>query len=467
MKGINILKIFIVVLAVVFTACEDVKYEESGSPLSVVPNAKAEVVDGDIKITWDRPLETDSFGIQLTHNGEIIEIGNSPLEYTIENIEVNIDHSLTLKVKALNQSSQGITLHVVKEGTNPVSNMRAIREGNNIKVSWTLPVDYSNVSAVEINWGDNNVELKPLSASDTTYTIQNVVDSKRYTIGVRTKNESLMSHYVYAVVNSQRYAFVSTAESLSEIEDDDEKAAAQWFINNYPTGELLPVSKIASGDIDLSAISVIWIHVDRVGDGKLPASLLANQVVNSITEYYKNGGNIFLSIHATQYITSLGRMASDRSPGIIGSGTGGVGSDTWSFNPDIGMVYDHFSHPIYKGLSTVSDFGHPSIPLIGPGHREDHNCMWDLNSLGYSIPADGENIVKAFEKENSASVLGTWGHVTDFCCAGIVEFSPTNSYKGRCIAIGLAAYEWNQNTGTNMYQSSIEKMTSNIIDYLK
>lgn len=462
----NILSLIPILCIIAFTACESIKYEESGYALPAVNNAKADIINGDIKLAWDKPALIDSFGIQMIHNGETFEISNSPLEYVIENAQTNIDHSITLKTLVGSQSSKGVTLHVVREGTSPIANLKAIRDGNDIKVSWELP-NIANISTIEINWGDDKSEITPVTIADTTYTIPNVSDSKKYTVSVRTKNASLTSEYAYATVGSLRYAFLSTAESLTAIEDDDEKAAAKWFIGNYPSGELIPISKIASGEVDLSEISVVWIHIDRVGSGKIPDEFLNRQVVENITNYYKNGGNLFLSVHATQYLPYLGRITSNRAPGIIGAGTGGIGSDTWTFNPNIGMTYNHFSHPVYAGMETIADLGHPTIPLIGPGQREDHNSMWDLNSYGYSIPADGENVVKAFENENTASVLGTWGQVTDFCCAGIVEFYPTTAYKGRCIAMGLAAYEWNQNTGTNIYQSNIQRITSNIIGYLK
>ena len=49
----------------------------------------------------------------------------------------------------------------------------------------------------------------------------------------------------------------------------------------------------------------------------------------------------------------------------------------------------------------------------------------------------------------------------------MIELNPTTQYKGRCSAIGLAAYEWNQNSGVNVYQSNIELMTNNILTYLQ
>jgi hypothetical protein len=56
--------------------------------------------------------------------------------------------------------------------------------------------------------------------------------------------------------------------------------------------------------------------------------------------------------------------------------------------------------------------------------------------------------------------------VRDHCVAGLVEFYATAEH-GQCIANGFAAYEWNQNSGTNPYQANIEGLTANILNYLK
>ena len=120
------------------------------------------------------------------------------------------------------------------------------------------------------------------------------------------------------------------------------------------------------------------------------------------------------------------------------------------------------SHDIFAGLATIPDFGHETFALEGPGWREDHNCCWDLNTYGFP----GEpNTVADFEKATNSIVLATWAHVVDYCVAGIVEFLPTDERPGRCLAIGLSAYEFKQNTG-NPFQSNVERLTKNCIDYL-
>ena len=106
--------------------------------------------------------------------------------------------------------------------------------------------------------------------------------------------------------------------------------------------------------------------------------------------------------------------------------------------------------------------------MEGPGLREDHNCMWDLNAYSFSREP---NVIVNWEDATNSSVLAVWGHVADFCVAGVVEFFPTDNCAGKIIACGLSAYEFKQNEpqdGTdNAYQSNIELFTKNCVDYLK
>lgn len=261
-----------------------------------------------------------------------------------------------------------------------------------------------------------------------------------------------------------KVAMLLLAESEDGITDDDELAARDWFKKICTNGTVLTLGTLASAD--LSSYDVVWVMLDRVGLGHgLDRIPITPDAVDMLKNYYKNGGNMYLSNHATQLITALGRT--ERHPGIFGDGEGGTGWDSWSIQANIGMTYDRRTHPVYEGMIEFYDFGHPTFPLIGPGHREDHNCKWDFNAYGYrELYPDAENNVVAFEEENKAVVLGAWGHVTDFACFGVIEFEATDDYKGTCIANGMAAYEWNQNSGPNVHQYNIKLMTRNILDYL-
>ncbi|MDE6270505.1 MAG: DUF4960 domain-containing protein, partial [Muribaculaceae bacterium] len=196
--------------------------------------------------------------------------------------------------------------------------------------------------------------------------------------------------------------------------------------------------------------------------------------LEALRNYSANGGSLYLANMATQLTVPLGIVPADMAPTVYGNGDGGTGTDVWVINPYLGWdfrngsdqgFYDRTAHAIYKGL-TLEDpngYGYDNLPLIGPGQREDHNCMWDCNIYGRGNQPD---VIRNFEVTTNCMVLATWGHVRDHCVAGLVEFY-ANAQHGRCIANGLAAYEWNQNSGPNPYQHNIEGLTRNILDYLK
>ncbi|MDD4993212.1 MAG: DUF4960 domain-containing protein [Paludibacter sp.] len=465
MKKLNIVLMFIFFALV---SCEDVKYEEKAIALPALTNVKAVNDNNNIRVAWDAPVGVDSFSVVLNIDGVISILENNPKADTIVNPLTNVEHVVTAKFKTKDgRMSEGVTSRITIPGTAPIENLAGKRTGNDIVLTWKLPT-VNDATNIEIAYDDKVVTL---ASTDTTYRIVNTNTERKYEIKVRTKTATIASHYVTTVVSNVKFAFVTTYESLDALianGDDDEIAAANWFVFTYPTGTILPVSKIKDFSVDLTQFSVIWVHIDRVGTGALPSVLKDAKVIANLKNYYKTGGSLLLSTHATQLVSSLGRTT--RKPGIIGAGSGGVGTDTWTTNPNIGGIYNHMSDPIFANMSSSPEYFPAvgsTIPLIGPGNREDHNCMWDLNSYGYSIPNDGPNVVKAFETENTATVLSTWGQVTDFCCGGIIYFSPTPTYKGKCVAIGLAAYEWNQNSGINLYQSNIELLTKNSFEILK
>lgn len=269
-------------------------------------------------------------------------------------------------------------------------------------------------------------------------------------------------------------------------DNNQEATAAKWFQENYPEGVIITPSTLEK--IDATKLDAIWVNIDRLGIGagynNLPAEY--KNATEALKNYVAAGGNLYLSKMATQILPELGRVPSDFKPGIFGDGDGGAGTDVWCVNAYFGMcnqgkdetqMYDRRNHPIYEGLDEypanyqegIAMFPHPSYPLLGTGdgsamHREDHNCMWDLNA--YTWSAEGKNTMEQMESQFNCQVIGTWGHVQDYCVAGIVDFEPTESVKGRIIANGLAAYEWAPRSGVNAYHDNIKKMTANTLSYL-
>ena len=254
---------------------------------------------------------------------------------------------------------------------------------------------------------------------------------------------------------------------------DDEAAAVAWFKANYVDagiGEIITASNASS--LSREKNQMVWVMCDRIGIDKgwenLPGNLASNGTVSALKAFANDGGNILLTNHATQLTVAVGRIDANYAPGIFGSGEGGPNNDVWGSQPIIGNaeghIYDHSGHFIYSGMTFTSGLYERSIYCFeGAGVKGDHNCMWDLNAYGLAAEP---NVVKAWEDLTSSHVLGTWNHVVDYCCAGIVDFDPTSSFNGRILAVGLASYEWDIQ-GENQYKGQLEMFTKNCINYLK
>ena len=355
-----------------------------------------------------------------------------------------------------------------------VSSLTSSVSGRNVTLSWSNPADASGVQILK-----NNTILANYDSIFTTFLDRHVAVNTdlwytvkaKYSDGRVSEGQSIKQNVQYEA--NARPAMLITAETIDAIEDDDEKAAAEWFHATYPNGAILTPGTLSTLYPD--EYNVVWIQIDRVGIEmgwkNLPANMVSDKVIGILTQYVEEGGNLFLTKHATQLTVAIGRIEEDLGPHIFSAGPGGHGDDNWTVNAHIGcgqeISYDHRKHDIYAGLTTNMDFGHESFGLEGPGFREDHNCMWDLNS--YGLPAlvpTAHNVVDTYQQLTNCTVLGTWGHVTDYCCAGIIDFNPMPEMPGRILAIGLSAYEWDANDTVNSYQTNMERLTKNCIDYL-
>lgn len=274
--------------------------------------------------------------------------------------------------------------------------------------------------------------------------------------------------------SSKKVAFLSSYSDLAALQasgDDDEVAAANWLVNTYG-GTFLSTASVTSIDV-LDDYDAIWVAIDRVGlqqgSANLPAEYTA--LFDILKDYSKNGGNLLLTNHATSIVAAIGRTT--RQPGLFGNGAGEENGDIWGLNVIIGSgsepyYADNRTHEFFDGITfeeSIPNTHCEIIPLVTNGYKENHNCMWDLNTFGYTVPA-GSNTVAMYEAEADCEVLGTWQHVADFCCAGMVDFHAQENGYGRIVCVGVAAYEWRQNVESNPYQANIEKMTENILNEL-
>ncbi len=356
-------------------------------------------------------------------------------------------------------------------------NLAASVSGRTVTLTWDLPAGV-DVSAVRVSCDNCTPTVLPGTATSYVLKGQPMEQELLYTVkleqqgGYVSEGVSVTTTVPYI---ASKMGFLLLADSPSELPDDDELAAAAWF-GAQANAEFIRPEQISSLDPDV--YSVLWIMVDRVGLElgweHLPAALTSAATLAALSDYSAAGGSLYLSNMATQLAVPLGFVPATWNPTCYGNGDGGSGDDVWVINPYLGWdfrdgsdqgFYDRTGHAVYEGLTLEdpNNYGYPNLPLIGPGRREDHNCLWDCNVYGKGAECD---VIRNFEVQTSSLVLATWGHVRDHCVAGLVEFYATTEH-GQCIANGFAAYEWNQNSGTNPYQANIERLTANILNYLK
>ena len=362
------------------------------------------------------------------------------------------------------------------DGLDVITNLRAeYQDGRrDLTLRWTNPAGISGIQIIKDNTDVLNLDevvdfyyyKKVPTNVELTYTLKARYPDGRVSAGTTTR--ALVSYQSQKGGN-----MIAMLVPDDYTESDDEADAVAWFKKNYvDAGTGVLVTPATIDDLDSEKQAACWVMCDRVGIDKgwqnLPGNLAASATIDALKTFAADGGNLFLTNHATQLTVAVGRLGDAYAPNIYGSGEPNQNNDVWGSQPVLGnvegQVYDRSNHAVYWGMDFTAGFYARSIYCFeGAGQKGDHNCMWDLNGFGFS---KNPNTVVNWEEATNSTVLGTWNHVEDYCCAGIVDFAPTTTFKGRVLAVGLASYEWNIG-GENAYQGQLEKFTANCISYLK
>lgn len=237
--------------------------------------------------------------------------------------------------------------------------------------------------------------------------------------------------------------------------DDDEQAAYDWFVSDeYNPGhglvkEVFTPDKIKS--LSAKDVKVLWIPINRQGDNEsvVKPSAIYNHV-ETLKTYVQNGGNLYLTNHATLLVSEIGRITQYK-PNTVSYGVPVENNtDAWGVNPRFADM-DYRGHVLYSDF--VAGSKNDNYFLNSGTSKEDHNCLW----TGVSSYTD-------FIKATNSHILGKWSENGDTNNFGVVEFMPSGDYKGTILCNGLAAYEWNCNG--NKYVDNIKKFTENSISYL-
>ena len=362
----------------------------------------------------------------------------------------NYSEAVTNLQAEYTQGSRQVTLHWDNPSMNGQIGIQIIKDNTDV-----MNID-EVVNSYFIKKAPTNV--------DVAYTVK-----ARYSDGRVSEGQTVRFNISYEVQKGASKIAMLVADDYTN--SADEKDAVAWFKKNYvDTNKGILITPSSIDELDIEKQAACWVMCDRIGIDKgwqnLPGNLASNATIEALKAFTADGGNLLLTNHATQLTVGLGRIAEAYAPGIYGSGEGGQNNDVWGVHPIIGnvegQIYDHSGHDIYQGMTYEPTLFAGIYGFESAGVKGDHNCMWDLNAYGL---APNPNVVTAWEELTNSTVLGTWNHVVDYCCAGIVDFAPTTSFAGRILAVGLAAYEWNIG-GTNDYQVQLEKFTANCLKYV-
>lgn len=239
--------------------------------------------------------------------------------------------------------------------------------------------------------------------------------------------------------------------------DDDEQAAYDWFIgdDNLQGLDKVVFTPDNINTLNANDVKVLWIPINRQGDNidvVKPSAIYNN--VEALKNYVKNGGNLYLTNHATLLVSEIGRIPADYNPNTVTYGAPAANQDSWGVNPRFADM-DYRGHVLYSGFGAGSkgNLLNDNYFLNSGTSKEDHNCLW----TGISSYTDFINATKSH-------IFGKWsqnGYTDNF---GVVEFMPSGDYKGTILCNGLAAYEWN--CEGNEFVDNIKKFTENSISYL-
>ena len=276
--------------------------------------------------------------------------------------------------------------------------------------------------------------------------------------------------------------------SLSEIYSTDAHHAdfqtARWFYDNY-----VATNKgrfIHKGEDFPSGMKMLWVHNDRIGLGKedFYTAFGGDTFKGKLKTFVDGGGNLYLTKQACYLAYKMDKIYEPDTWGNEGYEASNV--DKWGINAkfigkDIaGATVDRSSHPIFRGLTTVPSFTHNGnaegydyemFPLVDgnttTSQRTNNNTIWaDMKRKNGTAQGNSEtDKLTNFEAEWDCKVLGVWEHVKDFCAAGLIEFNP-NSRGGKIIANGFSAYQWGDNNTDATAIGNVQKLSSNIVQYL-
>lgn len=507
--------IYILMAAAFFAACQDKDLPGEGAMIVAAPDAsqiKGELNGYDYTISWPMPEGEKELYLTYYVGGDCKQswmkmIDNS---FTVYNLEAGEEYRFVFKYKEeitedgdkTSIWSQGTNVTYTRPGAASIKNLKVVsskQADDTWVVQTTWNASYNADAYVFTATNGSRIINETLAADITSYTIPNVNKGDTWTVTVMAKNNEGQALVKEESTVVGFLAFLSqydTPEALLKDGDDDEASAWLWFKENYPTGDFMPFSKIASLEDVKKYQMMFWLRDVETGNVEdvwnVPES--AAKAAPVIETYVKQGGNLLLWQHAVTYIGNINRISTDLLKSVDGSincGKGGMNPDVWKMgvcvNTDAPFFKDFSTHPIYKGLETENlGPGCPvGIAFKGAGWTEDHNCLFFNIPSGLTGKANNTaECYNSLTTEYGIYPLGTWDsqaalisqlNVWEAVAAPKAEGGYTTGGSILCIGNGGCEFSMKNPDGTpdvsanpknNSCQGNVLKLAKNSIVYL-
>lgn len=384
--------------------------------------------------------------------------------------------------------------------TGPVAGVGIINEADKtVTINVPYGTDVSNVTGT-ITTTDAEATVSPnlsagvdFSGGAVSFTVTNGDVSQTYSVSVAFGENPL------------RIVMVGDG-ALTSLHDEMQEAY-NWALTTY--GEKAAYVDFADlAGFDLESTKVIWWHsYDTTNGGRttLPAAANASGAVNT---FYKGGGNLLLTTHATGYLVELGRLGTDWAPTDGGSGnnSGNANPDDWGWaieHPTFTTSFDseNANHPMWANTTkknvTFEGVSYDAVMGIDGGTKRDAAYFWFIRNIqgvknqfdangdggiddleGLDSNGDGtldpatdnyQQMKEYFESQTVSKVRGSFewdpaANGVEFFTA--VEFEPTGDYQGGAITISAGAFEWLHNDGrSNAWRANQEAMVSGVFTH--
>ena len=488
--------------AAMMTACNADMDIDIAEPVLSAPDASAiqgSLQGDDYVLTWagnGSKMQVTRYANGNKAGMEIVE-GNT---YTHRDVETNVPYMYILKLTDGSNFSKGVIKEYTRPGASKCSGLSMAQVekvgGYDATVSWDANPSATKYHLTANNGGAREIK-QTLDASQRSYVIENVIEGETWNVVIVAENNegTSLPASTSLRIGKLAVAYLSlydTPEELIANGDDDEAYGWVWFHANYPNGVYVPFSSITSAAV-LEPYRVAFFMRDiddpAVGGSAWDYPEVVNNATPYVTEWYKNGGSLLLWSHATTYVGHLGRLSLDmmkQNDNAIGYGCGN-NPDTWKMAVQLNtskLVQDNSNHPLFRGIdaedAVVEGRETKLIPFKQGQFTEDHNCLYfDLPTILTGIGNEEEACYNVTTKTYGIYPLGTWDSQINWVSQlNVWEAQPGNTeYQGTIICVGNGGCNFYLRTqedfdvltqpSGNAYQSNLETMAKNAIEYLK